>query len=175
MTMSNLIPAQNTRVDGATIGEASNLKTTELEHVNSTDSDNSLSDANSESFGKIEAVDKIGGESSNSSSSSVSDASDKINKPEGEAESDINSGSSSIIKEVTDDTLKENSSTDNESSGTDGNLKSSAADGTGAADTHDQIDPPNTSIGQDIDARLDLDTLPRDIVEGVNSRDAAAE
>uniref|UniRef100_A0A2P2JJR1 Myb-like protein X n=1 Tax=Rhizophora mucronata TaxID=61149 RepID=A0A2P2JJR1_RHIMU len=171
LTISNPNHAQNSSVDGATIEEVSNLKYTELGHINNTDSDNSQSDMKAVSLGKPEAMP-------NSSSSSVSDASDKTIKREVEAEADANAnaGSSWIIKEVTDATLNENSNTNNESNGTNEKSDSFATVEIGAADKHEQIDFSDTSIGQDEkEARKYLDKFPKDIVGGVNGRDAAAE
>ncbi|KDP37616.1 hypothetical protein JCGZ_06959 [Jatropha curcas] len=180
---SDFDQAQN---GGASVGEASNPKTTELEQVNNNvvssirkpDSPDNNGDSNSSTNSKPdktnEIVKPVVSGDSNSSANSKPENSDEVIKTEVTAEAEVNSGSSSTVKETADATQDENSDTKNESSGTDENSNSST-DGTEAL-IQDPIDSSDTSVSQDEkEARIDLDTLPGNSVEGVNSRDAAAE
>ncbi|KAG8645735.1 cilia- and flagella-associated protein 251 [Manihot esculenta] len=195
---------QNATIYGASTGEASNLKTTEWVQVNNsivsgnieTNSISSIPDktldnisaaatsnfsANSEPAGsgkvikpEVTAEAEVRPDGSdkiikpelevNAEAEVKPDGSDKVIKPEPEVNSEVNSESSSTTKETAHDA--------NESGGTEENLGSSATDGTEAV-VHDHTD---SSVGQEEkEARIDLETLPGDSGEGVNSRDAAAE
>ncbi|KAF2294282.1 hypothetical protein GH714_008822 [Hevea brasiliensis] len=153
--------AQNAKI---ATEEASNLKTTELEQVNSnTIADSGETDSNSSVPDKTENIDnKV-----------KPDGSDKVTKPEVKADAEVNSGSSSTTKETADTAMDGNSDAKNELGGTEENKGSSATDGTEAV-FHDHIDSSDSSVGQE-EARINLDTLPENSGDGINSRDVAAE
>ncbi|XP_065870835.1 uncharacterized protein [Euphorbia lathyris] len=152
---------QNETVNATDNVEASNLKTTELV------SDDRELNSTSTASDKTENTDTV--------ANSEPDSSNTTTKPEVSAELEVKSGSSTVITESEDAAQDENSGTKNESSGTDENPDLSSTDGTGDA-VHDPIDSTDNSISQDEkEARIDLDTLPENIAEGINSRDAAAE